>query len=55
MLNNEPFFLVDNFLESVLTYCFGKANIEIDDTLKSKTFLKKMKNFIDDFELLPEE
>lgn len=55
MLNNEPFFLVDDFLETVLTYCFGKSDIELEDTLKGKSFLKKMKHFINDFDLMPEE
>ena len=55
MLNNEPFFLVDDYLESVLTYCFGKADIELEDTLPTKTFMKKMKNLIGEIKLMSEE
>ena len=47
--------MIDDYLEAVITYCFGKADIELEDTLKTKAFLKKMKGLIGDIKLLSEE
>ena len=55
MLNNEPFYLVDQYLEDVLVFCFGKADIEVEDTLDAAAFLKKMRHLINDMDMISEE
>ena len=55
MLNNQPFYLVDQYLEDVLVFCFGKADIEMEDALDTAIFLKKMRQLVNDIDMISEE
>lgn len=39
----------------MLIFCFGKADIEVEDALDTGTFLKKMRQLINDIDIVSEE
>lgn len=49
MLNDEPFYLNEEQLELLIAHIFGQENLEIEDKVKAKDFLKRIKDYIGDF------
>ena len=55
ILNNEPFYLNEEQIETVLLHIQGREDLDTQARTKMSTFIKKLKDFIEDFELLEEK
>ena len=54
LISNEPFFLLEDQQETILVHCFAKKKIEASDEISVSTFLKKMKPYIGEVQLVDE-
>lgn len=55
MLKAEPFFLKPFYVQIFIQYTFESQNPPKDGVVSNSLFLKKIRKFIDDFELVSEK
>ena len=55
MLKAEPFFLKPLYVQTFMQYTFESEQVPADGVITNDVFLKKMRKFIDDFDLVSEK